>query len=265
VTVRTAGDVACRAPYTVTATTCRHGEVATLLEPADWVFALGDLQYDVGTLDEFNGSYDPTWGAYKAKTKPAPGNHEYGTPNAAGYRDYWGLAPDAPTWYSFDIGTWHVVSLDSECARVGGCGPSSAQGQWLAADLKANTKPCLLAFWHKPRWSSVLGGSNRTVAPFWTALYAHRADVVLNGHAHSYERFGKKLPGGATGVSGIRQFVVGTGGHSLHSFGPNPVPGSQKRGQAFGVLHLDLLAKRYSWRFVAESGPFADTGSTACH
>lgn len=264
VTIRAAGDVACLAPYTVTATSCRHGEVASLLAPADRVIALGDLQYDVGTLDEFLGSYDPTWGVYKAKTWPTPGNHEYGTANAAGYRAYWGLAPDAPTWYSYDIGSWHVVGLDSECAQVGGCGPGSPQGQWLAADLKANIKPCLLAFWHKPRWSSVPGGGNRTVAPFWTVLYQYRADVVLNGHAHNYERFAKKLPGGAVNASGIREFVVGTGGHGLHPFSA-PVAGSQKRGMAFGVLNLDLRASRYSWRFLAESGSFTDTGSTACH
>jgi hypothetical protein len=231
----------------------------------DAVLALGDEQYEDGALEDFQRYYDTTWGRFKDKTKPAPGNHEYETEDAAGYFDYFGAAakPNGTSFYSFDLGGWHLVSLDSNIGRDAG----SRQEQWLRADLAASTKPCVLAYWHHPRFSSgIEHGNDGSVGPFWSDLYEAKADLVLNGHEHQYERFAPQNPDAAADPQGIREFVVGTGGRSLYPFGFAD-PNSEVRDSSnYGVLELTLHPTSYDWRFVSENGAVVDSGGpVACH
>ena len=275
--IAAAGDIACDPASTSfnngagTATACRQKYTSDLLVGAGLagVLTLGDNQYEVGTLTQFQQSYHPSWGRVKALTRPAVGNHEYGTSGAGGYFDYFGTAAGerGKGYYSYDIGAWHLIALNSNCARVGGCGTDSPQGQWLRADLAAHQNRCTLAYWHHPRFSSGFHGNNSDVRPLWDALYAANADVVLAGHDHDYERFSPQRPDGtADSVRGLRQFVVGTGGSHLRSFG-TVQPNSQARSHtSFGVLKLTLRSDGYDWRFVPAAGSsFTDSGSGTCH
>ena len=234
------------------------------------VAVLGDSVYERGTHDEFARCYEPSWGRHRGRTRPAVGNHEYGTPGAAGYFDYFGAAAGdrGKGWYSYDLGSWHVVVLNSNCARVGGCHSGSEQERWLRADLAAHRVGCTVAYMHHPRFSSGdEHGGSPGIEPLWRALHDHGAEIVLAGHDHDYERFAPQTPGGALDPErGLRQFVVGTGGRSLRTFGP-PQPNSEARGNtALGVLHLRLRDGSYGWRFVAEPGKaFADSGTDRCH
>jgi acid phosphatase type 7 len=264
-----AGDVACAPGSAVTPTTCRHGDTASLLETLapDAVAILGDVQYDRGTALEFQGSFAPTWGRLGDRLRPAPGNHEYLTPGAAGYFGYFGPAagPDNRGYYSYDIGSWHVIALNSNCTIVS-CAAGSEQERWLRADLAANPSRCVMAYWHHPRFSSGPHGDSTAVAPLWTALHEAGADVVLAGHDHLYERFAPQGPQGNADPNGIREWVVGTGGRRLYTFGP-PKPNSEARDDtSFGVLALTLRPDGYDWRFHSVGpGSFGDTGSGACH
>ncbi|HJW91861.1 MAG TPA: metallophosphoesterase [Anaerolineales bacterium] len=245
---------------------------AKLLEGiAGTVFTLGDNAYPDGTQAQFNDCYGATWGRHKARTNPSPGNHDYHVAGAAGYFTYFGAAaspldPNCTSnckgYYSYDLGAWHVIVLNSEIAHDAG----SAQVQWLQADLAANRTICTLAYWHKPRFSSGLHGNNTGINPFWQALYDFRADVVLNGHDHTYERFAPQNPSGQADPNlGIREFVVGTGGASLYSFLAIQ-PNSQVRNNTtWGVLKLTLHATSYDWGFVPIAGQtFTDAGSANC-
>jgi Calcineurin-like phosphoesterase len=232
------------------------------------VLALGDVQYDDGSYAEFLDSYHPTWGREKAITAPVPGNHEYRTDGAKGYYRYFGAAAGDPAkgYYSFDLGRWHLIALNSNCSAIGGCGAGSRQEQWLRDDLAGHTAACTLAYWHHPRYSSGLHGSSRTYRAFWQALYDANADVVLVGHDHDYERF---APQNALGVRdparGIRQFVVGTGGRGPRKF-TRVEPNSEARNAAsLGVLELTLGAGAYAWRFRPAVGTFTDAGVASCH
>jgi hypothetical protein len=230
------------------------------------VLTLGDNAYPDGSLSDFQRRYDPTWGVHRGKTYPSPGNHDYRTPDAAGYKAYFGsrATPAGETWYSFDLGGWHLVSLDSNCQDVG-CRPGSPQYEWLQQDLSANTKPCVLAYWHHPRFSSGEHGSSRRTQPFWKVLYEHGADVVLNGHDHTYERFTPLTPDGQPDPGGIREFVVGTGGARLYPFGPPETGSEVRQNSTHGVLQLTLDTTGYDWRFVpVAGGGFTDTGSGGC-
>jgi hypothetical protein len=245
-------------------------ETARLLDNiAGTVFTLGDNVYSDGTDLQFSNCYDPTWGRYKARTRPAPGNHDYHTPGASGYFDYFGSAAGemGKGYYSYDLGAWHIIVLNSECTQVGGCESDSPQGQWLEADLAANPKVCTLAYWHRPRFSSgSVHGSNARYRDFWRLLYDAGADVVLNGHDHTYERFAPQDPAGiADPGRGIREFVVGTGGAGLYTFG-TPEPNSEVReGNTHGVLKLTLHPTSYDWEFVPIAGQtFTDSGSASC-
>ncbi|MEV7968974.1 metallophosphoesterase [Sphaerisporangium sp. NPDC088356] len=233
------------------------------LDPAA-VLALGDLQYPAGALSDFRSYYDATWGRFKDRTRPAPGNHEYVTPGARGYFRYFGAAarPEGKSYYSFDLGQWHLVSLDSMADH----GPGSAQVAWLRADLAATRRPCVLAYWHHPRFSSGrTHGGDASVGPFWEALYEVRADVVLAGHEHVYERFEPLRPDGEPAQDGIRSFVVGSGGASHYAFG-RPVRGSVFRDNTdFGVLRLVLHQGGYGWRFAGTDGEVPDSGTARCH
>ena len=233
------------------------------------VFAAGDDAYESGTAKEFQDCYAPTWGRFLDRTYPVPGNHDWVTKDLAGYLGYFGdrAAPDGTSWYSFELGAWHVVMLDSECRKVGGCGADSAQGRWLAADLAASSAHCTVAIWHRPRWSSGFHGNDDDVGPFWTALYRAGADLVINGHDHDYERFAPQDPAGHKDeTGGLREFVVGTGGAELRDFRPIAAANSQLRvGGVHGVLKLTLKADGYDWAFVPTGSDITDAGSTACH
>src|SRR4051794_38643141 len=269
VTVAAAGDLVCAPPGAPTSTTCHQQAVSDriLADPAVmWFLALGDLQYENGALASFESAYDASYGRLKAKTKPAPGNHEYGTNGAQGYFAYFGaIAGDPATgYYSFDVGsTWHIVALNSNCGAVP-CAAGSAQEQWLRADLAATTRPCTVAFWHHPRFSSNLHGDDATVAAFWIALSSAGAEVVLNGHDHGYERFEPQTPATAADPNGIREFVVGTGGRTLYTFG-SPHTNSAVRIGTFGYLRLTLEPSTYAWQFVTETGDVTDSGKGTCH
>jgi Calcineurin-like phosphoesterase len=234
------------------------------LDP-DRVLVLGDNQYRSGTLAEYRSLYGPTWGRFKARTRPVPGNHEYETPRAAGYFAYFGrlARPKGRSYYSFDLGGWHLVALNSSLDH----GPGSAQERWLRADLVATAKRCILAYWHFPRFSSgAHQGSWGSVGSFWNDLFDARADVVLSGHEHNYERFARQTPWAKAHRQGIRQFVVGTGGTDLLGFAAAK-PNSQRRlAGVHGVLELVLHPASYQWRFVSEDGAVLDRGGpVTCH
>ncbi|CAN5630048.1 hypothetical protein BH20ACT14_BH20ACT14_01020 [soil metagenome] len=250
---------------------CRQRATSDLLVGAGYeaVLGLGDLQYEDGAFSKFGASYDPSWGRVKAITHPAPGNHEYQTGGAAGYYQYFGAAAGDPTkgYYSFDLGGWHLIALNSNCSSVGGCGAGSPQEQWLRADLASHSSAsCTLAYWHHPRFSSGEHGSDSTYQAFWQALYDANADLVLVGHDHDYERFAPQTPSGALDtVRGIRQFVSGAGGKNVRTF-PTVRANSEARDvSSLGILELTLGASGYSWRFRPAVGSFTDAGTGSCH
>jgi hypothetical protein len=244
---------------------------AALLDTiAGTVFTAGDNAYDSGTAAEFARCYDPGWGRHKARTRPAAGNHDYATAGAAGYFGYFGAAAGDPAtgYYSYDLGAWHIIVLNSNCWAIGGCHAGSPQERWLRADLAAHPVACTLAYWHHPRFSSgAVHGSNGELTPIWEALYEANADVVINGHDHGYERFAPQDPRGRPDPErGIREFVVGTGGRSHYAFA-TPLANSEVRNaNTFGVLQVTLHPTSYDWQFIPEAGKtFTDSGSTACH
>jgi hypothetical protein len=234
------------------------------------VFTTGDNAYRSGTVYEFAYCYGPSWGRHKARTKPTVGNHEYDTAGASGYFGYFGAAAGDPDkgYYSYDLGEWHIVALNSMCEEVGGCGANSPMVSWLKQDLAANPASCTAAIFHHPLFSSgAVHGNDPKMRPSWYALYAAGAEVVLNGHEHTYERFAPQTPRGtADPAHGIREFIVGTGGASHYPFGTIE-PNSQVRSSGtFGVLKLTLHPASYDWRFVPEAGKtFTDSGSDQCH
>ncbi|MEO8463663.1 MAG: metallophosphoesterase, partial [Chloroflexota bacterium] len=234
---------------------------------AGTVFTAGDNAYERGTAAEFRDCYGPTWGAFRDRTYPAPGNHDYGTSAAGGYFGYFGsrAGPADSGWYAYDLGTWRIYALNSNCTIVG-CAAGSAQVQWLRADLATNPRTCVLAYWHHPRFSSGEHGSDATVGPLWDALYAAGAEVIVNGHDHDYERFAPQTPGGvANPATGIREFVVGTGGASLRGFSTIRANSEIRNSTSHGVLKLTLAANGYTWQFVpAGSATFKDAGSGTC-
>jgi hypothetical protein len=247
-------------------------DLAASLRPSA-VLALGDLQYDDGTLEKFRTSYGLTWGRLRQITHPVPGHKEYldamsGRP-AGGYFAYFKSAAGAPRrgWYSFDIGRWHLVALNSECDEVGGCTERSPQLRWLRADLSANRHRCTLAYWNRPRFSSGQHGGQTTLAAFWHELYAGGVDVVLNGRAYDYERFAPQTPvGQRDSARGIRQFVVGTGGRHLEEFEKIQRNSEKRDASTYGVLQLTLRPDRYEWRFVPTTPDgFTDAGAARCH
>jgi len=245
-------------------------ETAALLDTIPGtVFTLGDNAYPDGTKAQFDDCYDPTWGRQKARTRPASGNHDYHTSGASGYFNYFGAAAGIPGegYYSYDVGDWHVIVLNSECSDIGGCDPESPQGKWLAADLAAHPSACTLAYWHKPLFSSDAKHGNYSKAQgFWSLLYEAGADLVLNGHSHTYERFAPQDPNGNPDPDhGIREFVVGTGGASLYDFGSIQPNSEVRNNDTHGVLKLILSSGSYSWEFVPISGEtFTDSGSGTC-
>lgn len=233
------------------------------------VMAVGDLAYPDGTAENFQ-CYDKTWGRVKNRTRPAVGNHEFHSAGAAFYFQYFGEAAgdSSKGYYSYELGTWHVVVLNSECVAAGGCDAASAQGQWLREDLAAHPVACTLAYFHKPLFSSGgTHGNDPVMKPLWDALYAANADVVVNGHDHDYERFAPQNPDGKADASrGIREFVVGTGGKNLRPFTLTHANSEVRYLEAFGVLKLTLSPGRYQWEFIPQAGKsFQDSGAGTCH
>ncbi len=291
--VMAAGDIACdpaNASYNSgngTATKCRHKHTAGLLAGADRVLTLGDQQYECGGLSAFNESYDPSWGDVKPITHPILADEEYGANGTGcgaagpdGYMAYFAnqLAPHQASasdpdrgYYSFDIGPWHVIALNTECSRItGGCAQGGPQNDWLESDLASSSASCTIALMHQPRFASRSSGAGPigSLRPIWQDLHAHGVEMVLSGDQHFYERFAPQDPDGNPEGSGIRQFVVGTGGKSHGGLAspdlraPNSVTAV---GSTFGVLRLVLRDGSYDWRFLVEgSSPYDDSGSASC-
>lgn len=230
------------------------------------VFTAGD-NVQSGSIDEFIDCYEPGWGRHAWRTRPATGNHEYKTTDAAGHFEYYGetAGPPGKGWYSYDLGEWHIVVLNSNCVEAGGCEPGSEQEAWLRADLAANAKKCTLAYFHHPLWSSGGHGPNSRVQPFYDALYDAGADVVLAAHDHMYERYAKQDALGNADPRGIRQFLVGTGGKSYDPV-VDLMPNSEvQEGFAFGVFKMTLHPDRYDWEFIPVEGEtFTDRGTDTC-
>ena len=274
------GDIACAPGTAGDAANCHQQQTSQLaldVAPAA-VALLGDNQYESGTAAEYLGSFDPTWGRLGSLLHPVPGNHEYGTSGAAGYFGYFGVRAGDPSlgYYSYDLGAWHLIALNSNCGDPQAPGPpqcvngsghvTAAEVGWLDQDLASHPSDCTLAYWHHPRFSSGLHGPDGGTAALWDALYAHGADVVLNGHDHDYERFGPQDPGARPDPQhGIREFVVGTGGKSHYPFPGASANSEARNGSVFGVLFLTLRGGSYEWSYRGEDGAVIDAGGGACH
>ncbi len=255
------GDVACAPGEPTTEVTCQQEATADLtsrLDPAA-VIGLGDLQYDAGALDAYRQSWAQSWGRFDDLIAPVPGNHEYGTAQAGGFEDYFGQE----AWSVRDIGAWRVYLLDSTCELIA----CDDEATWLREDLAAHPDTCTAIAMHYPRVSSGQHGPNPGIAPLWAAAVEGGVDVALSGHDHDYERFSRLDTNGepTDGATGIRQFVIGTGGKSLYPMRATAAPGSQfHQNTAFGVLDLTLSSTGYAWRFVDTADQVLDSGSDTC-
>ena len=266
-----AGDLVCGSG-TAAGTPCKYAETAALVTSVtpDAALLLGDIQYEDGSLADFNAFYNPTWGVHKPITYPAPGNHEYQASSvAAGYFDYYNgigvqtgrAGTRGQGYYSFNLGAWHIVALNSEIKAKA----DSAQAKWLQADLAANPAACTLAYWHEPMFSSGPHGNDAHMKPIWDILASAGADVILTGHDHLYERFAPQTSDGAPDPNGIREFVVGTGGASHYVFQPIQPNSEARNNDTYGVLKLTLHTTSYDWEFVpVAGGTFHDMGSAEC-
>ena len=232
------------------------------------VAALGDTAYPAGSESDFARCYNPTWGRFKARTRPAIGNHEYLTAGARAYFSYFGRR-SAPFsgYYSYKLGRWHIVVINSECGQIGGCDSGSTQLRWLRNDLARHPSRCALAYWHEPRFSSGMHGQNEAMQPIWATLAKAGVDIVLNGHDHNYERFAPlNAAGRIDRAHGMREFVVGTGGGPLRVVAAASYGSRKIIAHRWGVLRLKLGANRVYWRFLSTpSGRVLDSGSSACH
>ncbi|HXD12181.1 MAG TPA: DNRLRE domain-containing protein, partial [Anaerolineales bacterium] len=284
--IAVAGDIACDPSNSNfnggngSSGSCRQKYTSDLVVNGGYaaVLPLGDNQYYCGGYQAYVQSYDPSWGRVKSITRPVVGNHEYLTSGgtdcnsansgAAGYFQYFGAAAGNPSqgYYSYDVGAWHLIAINSNCSSAGGCGTSSPQAQWLVADLNAHANFCTLAYWHIPLFSSGGRASSNTQA-IWQILYDHNADLVLGGHDHTYERFAPQTPNGTLDtVRGIREFIVGSGGANHTSFTSIFANSEVRNADTFGILKLTLHATSYDWQFIPEAGKvFTDVGTGTCH
>jgi hypothetical protein len=277
--IAAAGDIACDPAEPNfnggqgTATACRQFAVssAILAGGYDAVLPLGDEQYNAGSASAFAASYQPSWGRFDSIAHPVVGNHEYGRPAAGPYFQYFGASAGTPGegWYSYDLGSWHFIALNANCARItGGCGAGSPEELWLRADLAAHPVGCTLAYWHQPLFTTGQEAPTPEVRTFWDDLSAAGAEIVLNGHEHVYERFAPQTPAGQRDdADGIREFVVGTGGENHMTFHATPAANSELRDNStFGFLELTLSSGAYAWRFQPDPpGGFSDSGTGTCH
>lgn len=275
VTVAAVGDIVCNAQEQEQSRTdpahqgeCGSDAVLAVVKKAkpSVVLLLGDVQYETGAVQEYAQSFTPTWGVLKKNSYPVVGNHEYKTPGARGYFDFWGAQTGTAGqgWYSFTLGAWHVVALNSNCDQVD-CGPDSAQVRWLKADLAQHPSRCTLGIWHHPVWNDGRHGPTPAMRPALQALYDAGADLVLNGHDHNYQRFAPRAPEGSVDSErGVRQIVNGAGGRSHYSLTKRSA--QVANGDTYGALILTLRADGYSWAFTpAAGGTFKDAGSASCH
>jgi hypothetical protein len=226
------------------------------------IFTLGDHAYANGTKAEFAKCYGPTWGRHRARTRPTPGNHDYLTERGRPYFDYFGDAAGSREkgYYSFDLGAWHIISLNSSTPER-----LPAQVRWLREDLAAHPVDCVLAYWHEPVFSSGPHTPEKTMMELWSILYKAGADVVMNGHDHLYERFAPQDDRGRPAAGGIRQFIVGTGGGGVYRFGRVAANSEVRDNTSYGVLKLTLSTGRYAWEFVpTPSSAFRDSGTGTC-
>jgi RTX calcium-binding nonapeptide repeat (4 copies) len=287
--IAAAGDIACDTSSAFfnqgigTTGHCRQRATSNLLLAAkpSAVLTLGDNQYHVGALSDFMGSFDPSWGRVKPIIHPEVGNHEYSTAGARGYFDYFngvgaqsGAAGDRDKgYYSFDLGAWHLIALNSMCDRIDrgtaadGCAAGSPQERWLRSDLASHRSSCTLAYWHTPRFNSGFRGNSTATLAFWQTLHEAGADLVLNGDAHDYERFAPQDPNGKLDEArGIREFVVGTGGAFFTAWSRVKANSEIRENGTFGVLTLALGVGSFEWRFLPEAGAaFTDAGAGRCH
>ncbi len=227
------------------------------------VFIAGDIAYPHGSERNFAECFDPTWGRFRPRWRPVPGNHEYETAGADAYFRYFGGAagPDRGGYYSFHAGNWLVLMLNSNVPLD----RASAQFDFLDDTLDSDERQCTLAIWHHPLFSSGQNGPNPFMREAWRELYSENADVVVNAHDHLYERFAPQDPDGRGDVArGIRQFIAGAGGAQLYNF-VRVAPNSETRIKAFGVLKLTLEPSSYRWEFIEGDGAVTDRGSGVCH
>jgi hypothetical protein len=243
------------------------GATAALIAryPTATVFTLGDNAYEDGSPANYSRCYEPTWGTFKDRTRPTPGNHDYHTSSAAGYFGYFGASagPSGRGYYSYDLGSWHIISLDSEIDVKA----ASPQALWLKQDLADHPAMCTLAYWHRPLFTSgAIHPPAVAMRLLFTILYDGGADIVLSGHNHQYERFAPQRPDGTPdAVAGVRYFVAGTGGAGLYDFAAAQ-PSSEVRYKGFGVLKLTLGLTDYAWEFLPVAGSsFTDGGTGECH
>ncbi|HEY7525417.1 MAG TPA: metallophosphoesterase [Candidatus Limnocylindria bacterium] len=233
--------------------------VANLIERHQGtVLTLGDHAYPAGSVEDFAHCFDPPWQDLIPRTHPAPGNHEYRTADGGGYFAYFGDRARGG-YYAFTRGEWRIYSLNS--SALGG-----GQLDWLAADLAAHPVGCSLAYWHEPLFTSHLGGPTPAVKAFWDLLATAGVDVVLNGHAHDYERFAPQTPDAVAADDGIREFIVGTGGRTLGGFGDPAANSEVRQAKTWGALRMRLAPGGYSWQFYRAAGEdFTDSGTGVCH
>jgi 3',5'-cyclic AMP phosphodiesterase CpdA len=233
------------------------------------VFTLGDSVYPSGSAAQLRDCYDPSWGRVLDRTRfVVAGNHDYLTGGASPFRAYFGRAAvrGGHTWFSEDVGAWHVIVLDADCSEVGGCGPGSPELRWLHRDLARSTAACTLAMWHQPRFSSGYHGNDREVSAFWDELYSAGAELVLNGHDHDYERFAAQDPAGrADPDRGIIEIVAGTGGGQLRPFAGRQPNSVARSARSYGVVALTLRADGWDLEFVSTNGRFSDAATGTCH
>jgi len=247
---------------------CGFGAMQTgaMLDSMDGtLLALGDLAYFQGSTVNFRDCYDPAWGRFQTRTRPVPGNHEYETPGASSYYDYFGdlAGPRGQGYYAFTAGSWRIIALNSG-PGAGNMSASSPQLQWLRAELDNNRFACTLAYWHHPLFSSGPNGNQPEVREFWRVLSDAGVDVVINGHDHMYERFAPQDLDGKPNPNGIRQFIAGTGGAHLYTPGA-PKPNSERRASVYGVFMMTLSATSYTWDFRSVGNTFSDPGTGTCH
>jgi hypothetical protein len=275
-----------------TSTNCAEARVSSRMAAEtdiDGMLGLGDYQYLCDDLNDFAVSYTPTWGNMNPFITPVAGNHEYSRGTDAGgnacpttnktaqnYFSYFansgsswvggGSHPSTAGHFSFDIGGWHIIALNANCGKggVGGCSATSPQTTWLANDLEATSQPCILAYWHQPRWTGTSSNDSATAA-WWDLLYDAHADLVLNGHIHNYQRFGVLNPSGQADANGIREVIVGTGGENLGGFSSTANPKPTVRLKKFGYLRLVLHPTSYDGTFIKADGTTGDTFDGTCH
>jgi hypothetical protein len=235
--------------------------------PNATIFTTGDTVYGDGTMTELKQCFDPSWGAFKDHIRPSPGNHDFMTDQGQPYFTYFGEAAGQPGlgYYSYDLGDWHIVSLNSICNEVG-CGPDSAQVKWLRQDLQDSNKACTLMYWHHPLWSSGIAGGSVSVSTFWKTAVELGVDVIVNGHDHDYERFAPMDAAGNFDPNGVRQFVVGTGGAVLRDWGTIKDNSEVRYSFTYGVIQFKLSPGSYEWQFFpTDDEALTDTGTGVCH